>query len=233
MKTVVDSKLSIGDELFTISHNKFNSAIAKLKEVGELQFYKRNQVLFNPGAIARGIYLIESGKVKVSKFGIDGKEQILKILIRGDALGHEALLYENQFNEYAEVVEDANIFYISRNDFNSVCRNDTSVLIYFTKLLCKELNDIEERLVSTAYEPVRGRLANILIQLSDLYGCNVNGEPLITLSRRDLSQIAGTAKETTIRLLSEFKREKLIDTNGTAVTIKDIDGLKDVAALYR
>ena len=233
MKAVLNSKLSIGDELLTISHNRFNSAISKLQELGELQFYKKNQVLFNPGSIARGIYLIESGKVKVSKFGIDGKEQILKILTRGDAVGHEALLYENRFNEYAEVIQDAGIYYVSRDDFNMARRQDDNILIYFTKLLCKELNDIEERLVSTAYEPVRGRVAHLLIELSEIYAGEGDSTGTITLCRGDLARIAGTAKETTIRLLSEFKKEGLIAMNGSDIIVKDVEGLKDIIALYR
>lgn len=233
MKPAVNSNLSIGDELLTISHSRFNSAITKLQELGELQFYKKSQVLFNPGSIARGIYLIDSGKIKVSKFGIDGKEQILKILTRGDVVGHEALLYENRFNEYAEVVEDASIYYVTRDDFNMVCHKDDKILIYFTKLLCKELNDVEERLVSAAYEPVRGRVAHLLIELSEIYGGDNGHVATITLSRGDLARIAGTAKETTIRLLSEFKREGLITMNGSAIKVSDINGLKRIIALYR
>ncbi len=232
MKPIFNSNLSIGDEILQVSHNRFGQALTKLKDLGELQFYKKSQILFNPGAIARGIYLIDSGKVKVSKFGIDGKEQIIKILTKGDVTGHEALLYENRFNEYAEVIDDAEIFYVSRDDFNTLCRRDDDVLIYFTKLLCKELNEVEERLVSTAYEPVRGRLANLLLELDGVYG-GTEGRGVITLCRSDLARMVGTAKETTIRLLSEFKNEGLITMKGTGIIINDMEGLKNIIALYR
>ena len=131
------------------------------------------------------------------------------------------------------MVDDAIIYYVSRDDFNQACRDDDGILIYFTKLLCKELNDIEERLVSAAYEPVRSRVALALIQLSELYTCNEKGESVITLCRGDLSRMAGTAKETTIRLLSEFKKEKLIETEGAEIVIIDLGGLKRIVDLYR
>ncbi|MEQ8477210.1 Crp/Fnr family transcriptional regulator [Fulvivirga sp.] len=230
MNTVMISDLSIENEL-RVSYSKFKMPLHRLLELAEKLTFNRGHILFSNGNIARGMYVIDTGKVKLSKFGVDGKEQIIKILHQGDAIGHEALLNDQRFHEYAEVLEDSALFYIGRDDFESVCNKEISVLNYFTQLLCDDLNKVEERLVSTAYEPVRGRLASILLELIDIYKDDSSSG--INLSRGDLANLVGTAKETSIRLLYEFKNEGLIDLNGQHIIIKDIDNLKRAACFYR
>lgn len=231
MNTAMISNLSIENEPLKVSHNNFNAPIHRLLEYAELLPYNKGHILFNVGKIARGLYIVNNGKVKISKFGVDGKEQIFKILSKGDIFGHEALLNDQKFHEYAEVLEDAELFYISRQDFERVCATEKSVLNYLTQLICDDLNKVEERLVSSAYEPVRGRLATILLELADIYK---NGDrSVINLSRGDLANLVGTAKETSIRLLSEFKNEDLLAINGQNIEIKDKDGLKRIAVLYK
>jgi CRP/FNR family transcriptional regulator, polysaccharide utilization system transcription regulator len=230
MNAAKNLNLSVVGDLLQVSHNGMDSVLAKLYPLAEKQYYKKGHNLFNAGAIARGLYIIDVGKVKVSKFGIDGKEQIIKILKSGDVLGYQALLFEKRFLEYAEVLEDAEIYYVSGDDFEILYQNDPKVMNYFTKLLCNDLDRVEERLVSTAYEPVRGRVAALLLELAEIY--EKGSEHIIKLSRSNLANMAGTAKETTIRLLSEFKGEGLIVTDGSSILIKDFEGLKRVASLY-
>jgi CRP-like cAMP-binding protein len=232
MYNALISNLTIDDELLRKFHSKINSPLIKLIEVSEEQSYKKGQMLFNEGSMARGLSIIKSGKVKVGKFGVDGKEQIFKILKTGDTLGYEALLFEHRFQEYAEVLENSEILYVGREDFDTICQNEPDVLRYFTQKLCKDLELIEQRLVATSYEPVRGRIATILLELKEIYR-NGSAEPVITLSRSDLANMAGTAKETTIRLLSEFKSEGILVTDGQNITIKNHDGLEKVANRYK
>jgi CRP-like cAMP-binding protein len=230
MNNLLTSKMTLNNELLRMSYTQ-NKPLVKFIEVAEKQSYKKGQMLFNVGSISRGLSIIKSGKVKVGKYGVDGKEQIFKILKTGDTLGYEALLFEQRNQEYGEVLENTEILYVGREDFESICQNDPDVLRYFTHKLCQDLELIENRLVATSYEPVRGRIASILLELVEIY--KEGTEAIITLSRSDLANMAGTAKETTIRLLSEFKSEGLIVTDGQNIIIKNLDALKRVALRYK
>ncbi|WKK80642.2 Crp/Fnr family transcriptional regulator [Marivirga arenosa] len=231
MKNDVIPHLSIDNELFKITHNSFNSPLNSLIQYAEELKFNKGQILFNVGNIARGFYMIDSGEIKVSKFGVDGKEQIIKILSKGDFIGHEALLNDHRFHEYTEVLKDADILYVSGEDFKKVVDNDPALMNFLVQDLCNSLNKVEDKLVSSAYEPVRGRLAAMLLELNTIYAKDNNSE--ITLSRADLAKLIGTAKETSIRLLSEFKSENLVDLHDHYIIIKDMKALNRIAQMYK
>lgn len=230
MKAISDTHHLYLNEPLKISHSRFDATLQKLRAVGEMQYHKKGQVLYNMGSIARGLYVIDSGKVKVSIFSADGKEQILQILKNNDLIGYQALLAGDHHHEYAELVEDAVLSYVSHEDFDTLKRTDPDVLDYFITLLNRELQGVRQMLVDTAYIPVRGRVAQALLDLSGVYDKDGHG---ITLSRGDLANMIGTAKETTIRLLSEFKRDGFITTRGQQIDVIDRDGLKKTVDLYR
>lgn len=195
----------------------------------EEEVYTIGQVVFRINSMPYGLYYIKSGKVKVFKYGSDGKEQILTIAGEGRFLGYKDLLADRRYTSGATVVEDATLVFIPKADFQQIFRsNDASD--YFTNLLCRDLIEAEERMVSMAYKPVRGRLAESLLNLSGTYKNHVHG---IELTREDLANFVGTAKETVIRLLSEFKTEKLIKIDGRSIEILSEPGLQRILGLYR
>ncbi len=215
-----------------ISHTSIRSKLHLLENAGELQHYEAGQILYNEGVMPRGVYLIKKGKVKIFKYGSEGKEQIIKLLTRGDFIGYHSLLGEIKHALSARVIEDVELCFISKEDFIHLFQTDADVASHFLHLLCEDLRLVEERLISTAYMPVRGRLARLLMNLIEIYRRDGDEEGKIYLSRGDLAKLAGTAKETTIRLLSEFKAEKLIVIDGQSVKVLDLQGLERVANLY-
>ncbi|MBK6264458.1 Crp/Fnr family transcriptional regulator [Marivirga sp. S37H4] len=232
MRTNPFSSLNQRETSFSsfINNEKSVLPFAEMHDYVEKKFFRKGQILFNPGVIARGLFFIKSGKLKISRYGSNAKEQIIKILSEGDVLGHQALLFKKKFSDYAEVIEDAEIFYMDARDFEFLCSKNPEIMAHFVKLLCSDLERIEERLVSLAYEPVRGRLASLLLELEVIYR---NGSvAIINLSRSNLAKLAGTAKETAIRLLTEFKAEGLISSEGQDLIIKNPKGLKRIAKLY-
>jgi CRP-like cAMP-binding protein len=186
----------------------------------------KGQVLFNEGNSARGLYIVNSGKVKVTKHGSDGKEQILKIVKENDFIGYKGLLTNEKCSVSAIVTSDADLLFIPKEEFLNFIIEDTIIANYFTQLLCADLNLMEAKLVSQAYKPVRGRLAETLLSLNKTY------QNSITLSRLELANMIGTAKETVIRLLSEFKNEHLIETNGKWISVIDTNGIEKINNLY-
>lgn len=204
-----------------------------LMEDFEENSYKRGQIIFQEGNISRAVYYIARGKIKLYKYGSDGKEQIIRIARGGDFIGYKSLFIDEKHSVSAAVLEDAIVKYIPRVDLIELFNTDHHVSEHFTRLLCKDVILAERKMVSMAYKPVRGRLAETLLNLEKIYG-PVNGEPAsqINLSREDLANLVGTAKETVIRLLSEFKSEGLVNINGKCLTILDERGLTRIDNLY-
>lgn len=194
----------------------------------EEDFYEKGQVVFRIENMPRGLYYVKSGKVKVFKYGSDGKEQILTIAGPGRFLGYKDLLADRRYTTGATVVEDAMLVFIPKRDFIEIFKSSDAT-DYFTTLLCQDLIMAEEKLVSLAYKPVRGRLAESLLTLNETYK---DHEHKIELSREDLANFIGTAKETVIRLLSEFKAEKLIQTDGRCIQVLNPSGLSRINSLY-
>ena len=215
-----------------VSHTSIRSKLHLFESAGEVQHYGEGQVLYNEGVMPRGVYLIKSGKVKIFKHGSEGKEQIIKLLTRGDFIGYHSLLGEMKHALSAKVLEEVQLCFVAKEDFLQLFYSDADISSHFVRLLCDDLRLAEERLISTAYMPVRGRLARLLLNLIDVYKRDGDVQGRIFLSRGDLAKLAGTAKETTIRLLSEFKSEHLISIDGPAIIVKDIQGLERITQLY-
>lgn len=193
------------------------------------EIYTKGQVIFRVNSMPYGLYYVKSGKVKVFKYGSDGKEQILTIAGGGRFLGYKDLLADRRYTSGATVIEDATLVFVPKIDFLQIFKSDDAS-DYFTSLLCQDLMEAEEKMVSMAYKPVRGRLAESLLNLSVTYKGQEHG---IELTREDLANFVGTAKETVIRLLSEFKSEKLIRIKGRGIEILSEPGLNRILSFYR
>lgn len=218
---------------FTKSENFPSIALSKLKNHYELTVYSKGQKIFHEGHTPLGLYYIQEGKVKLYKYGSDGKVQIIRIAGQNEFIGYTALLNQMKYHITASVIEEATIAFIPSKDFFDIMGTDTSIVGYFTQLLCNDLVNVEKRLVAQAYQPVRGRLAEALLSLENLYEKeDSDEESFIKISRSDLASLLGTAKETVIRLLSEFKSDQLITTNGRIISVLNPKGLLRISHMY-
>ncbi|WP_420386738.1 Crp/Fnr family transcriptional regulator [Roseivirga sp.] len=191
-------------------------------------FYVKGQTVFSEGNTPHGLYFVKSGRVKVFRFGGDGKEQILTIASGGKFLGYKDLLAKRRYSTSAMALEDSVLLFIPKQDFFRIF-NSSEGSGFFINLLCKDLVEAERKMVSLAYTPVRGRLAEGLLELKEAYQ---DHEHKIELSREDLANFIGTAKETVIRLLSEFKSEHLINIQGKYIEVINPGGLDRLNNLY-
>ena len=178
--------------------------------------YNKGDVLFSEGGIPRGVFFLHSGLIKIIKYGKEGKEQIIEIAKAGDLVGFRAMLSDKTYNVDAEMLEDASIGYNN----NEKLRNTV------IRVLSKELQDRADLLTTMAQKTVRQRTALALILLDDIY----KGAP-INLSRDDLANFVGTATETVIRLLREFKKDGILDIHGRKITILNIEHLIELSEL--
>jgi len=196
--------------------------------------YKKGQTLYYEGTRPMGLFCINSGKVKVYKITSDGKEQILYLAKPGDFLGYKALISEEFYTASATVIEEGAICYIPKSDFLNILNSNPTFFKKIMSKLCEDLGVMEQKLVTIAQKSVRERLAATLLMLKESYGMEGEESTLIdiALSREDLANIIGTATETVIRLLSEFKTQELISLQGKKIKVLDPQGLVKEADFY-
>jgi CRP-like cAMP-binding protein/CheY-like chemotaxis protein len=189
----------------------------KLSENRPSRTLKKKDLLFMEGQTPNDLYFIEKGKVKTYKVNYDGKELITGIHKEGDFLGFVPLLEDKVYNENAEVLEDARITIIPKADFVTLIYSSKDVARKFIKMLSNNLDEMENRLLDIAYQSVRQRVAGALLKMNESFA-STNKDSLITIARKDISSIVGTATESLNRTLADFKDEGLIEISG--------DGLK-------
>ena len=208
--------LSGSKELFPIdyiSHKHFNKL-------------KKGHVIFSEGGTPRGVFYVHSGLIKIVKYGNEGKEQIIEISKTGDLVGFRAMLSDKTYNVDAMALEETSICYIQKSDFMNEINTNIPLRNTVIRVLSKELQDRADLLTSMAQKTVRQRTALALILLDEIY----ESAP-INLSRDDLANYVGTATETVIRLLREFKKDHIIEIQGRKITLIDANRLIQISEL--
>lgn len=204
-----------GNSLFNLLHS--DDAL-RIKNEKATSFYKKNQPLFIEGSYPRGVFCIISGKVKVFSTGETGKEQIIRIAGAGDVVGFRALFSEEPYRLSATTLEESSIFVIKIEDFLELVHSQPELLQAVLRELSKESGERADFIKAMAQKTVRERLAIVLLVLESIYK-----DDLINLSREDLANFVGTATETLIRLLKDFKDENLIEVQGRKIKLIDVD----------
>jgi CRP/FNR family transcriptional regulator len=198
--------------------------VTNLEEHKSCNYYKKSQSLFLEGSFPRGVFCINQGKVKVFKRGDEGKEQIIHIAKGGEMVGFRAMFSGDPYNVAAETLEESNICFIAKDDFLNMMDTNSTLRNGIIKELSKELSDRASFITNMAQKSVRERLAFALILLKGVY----EPEP-INLSREDMANFVGTATETLIRLLKDFKEEGIIEVQTRKLTILNLDRLVSIA----
>jgi len=182
--------------------------------------YKKKQIVYAEGQHPNKLYYIESGKVKVYKTSDGGKELIIGLLSAGDFFGHIPLIENTVYEEFAETLEESYIRVIPKKEFEHLLTHNQEVALKVIKLLANNISEKEQQLVALAYHSLRKRVADALLTLKKKYAIESDTNPFsISISREDLANIAGTATESLIRTLSDFKAEKLIEIKEGKIVI--------------
>lgn len=191
--------------------------------------YKRGSIILNEGNHSNGFFCVTSGIIKLYKTGIDGKEQIIRFAKRGDVFGYRSILSEELAALSAKVIQDATLCFVPANLLIDLVKQNNDFAMTLMQRTCKELGDANNYILDIAQKTVRERLAEVLLILKDGFELDDDGVLQISLTREELSNIVGTATESVIRLLSEFKQDKLIEIKGRKIKLIDIKGLEKVA----
>ena len=196
------------------------------------EFHKRGSVLYHEGNRINGFYCINSGIIKIYKTGIDGKEQIIRFAKPGEIIGFRSVLAKELACTSAEVIADAQTCYLPSELLVKLIKTNGDFSLELMQLTCRELGEANAYITDIAQKTVRERLAEILVHLKDEFGMNDDNILQISLTREELANIVGTATESVIRLLSEFKQDKLIDLNGRSIKLIDVPQLVKIGNVY-
>lgn len=208
-----------------ISSAKGIEDLKKLSNERDVRTYKKKENIYSEDGYPRGAYFVVKGKVKTYKTHEQGKEFITGLYKEGDFFGYLALLEEGKYADSAMTLEDSEICLIPKEDFVDLIYKNAEVSRKFIKMLSDNLQEKEEHLIKLAYNSVRKRVAEALVTLSNRYKKDGEQQFSMNISREDLANLAGTATETTIRTLSDFKEDGLIDIKGGTIAVMNYDRL--------
>lgn len=206
--------------------------IERLNFEKDFRQYKRGEVLYTEGNRISGFFCINSGIIKVFKTGSDGKEQIIRFAKTGEIIAYRSVLSNEVACTTAEVIEDCQVCFIPSEILISFVKSNSTFAFELLKLACDELGEANSFITDIAQKTVRERLAEILLLLITEFGLDEQRFLKISLTREELANIVGTATESVIRLLSEYKTDKLVELNGRKIKILNIHALEKISNLF-
>ncbi len=189
---------------------------------------KKGDIIFEEGDSLKGIYCIREGICKLTKLSSNGKDQIIKLVVKGELIGQRSLVSDESVNLSAIALNDMEVCFIPKTEIMSDLQKNTAFTFDILKEMAMDLKEADDIIVNMAQKSVRQRLAETLIYINDNFGTKPDGTLSVLLSREDFANIIGTATESTIRVLSQFKKEDLITTIGKQIKIIDLEGLSRV-----
>lgn len=210
------------------SEARANEELDKLTLDKEIRKYNKKDLIYEEGQYARWLFFIVSGQVKVFQTNEYGKELIIQLHNSGEFMGYYPLLNESEYNNSASCTKDSTIRLIPKNDFSILLFNNRDFAAQFIKMLANRATDTEKQLIDLAYSSVRKKVANAIISFANDQKQDDTQSMRISVSRENLAAKAGTAKETLIRTLSDFKSEALIDIQSKNIIIYDLNELRSI-----
>lgn len=200
-----------------------------LSEIILTRKYRKGMIIFMEGEPGDGLYFIKSGRVKISKMTDDGREQILHFLQQGDIFAEVTLFDGGSFPATAEVLEDALIGIIRNQDINRLVKNYPDLAIRLLQIMSKKLRRAQMQVRDLALKDTYARAVGMLYKLAKEYGepCGEGIRITISLSRQELANSIGTSRETVTRILSDLKKNKIIDLDKQEIIVLNEKKLKE------
>ncbi len=202
--------------------------IQQMSERYDVESYERKQILYHESKKPRFLYYLSKGKVKCYKTNEEGKEYIMNLHSAGDFIGYTALLEDTYYQDSAVILEDAEVIPIPREDFLQMIYSDINIATKFIHIITHNVREKEDRLLNIAYNSLRKRVATALVEIITKFNLREQLMP-IEISREEIAQYVGTATESLIRTLSDFKAEKLIEIKSGHIMVNNIEKLKNLA----
>jgi CRP/FNR family transcriptional regulator, polysaccharide utilization system transcription regulator len=225
----IENCLEGPDSLFKSLNSKDKETIAGHHSVHHV---RKGDFLFREGEKSRGLICLATGKAKVFKEGVGGREQIVKMVRQNGLIGYRALFTENVWLFSAAAIEDSNICILDKSTLVKMLKKNADLTMKFTRLLSEELGYSNSRTISLTQKHIRGRLAESLIVLRETYGYDEDGKTLnVSLSREDIAGLSNMTTSNAIRTLSGLSADGIIKVKGRRITILDTNTLEHICNL--
>jgi CRP/FNR family cyclic AMP-dependent transcriptional regulator len=209
-------------------------AIPGIDRISRSRIYPKGAVVFHEGHVARGVYVLSSGRVKVSLSSSDGKKLIIRIARGGDVLGLYAGLTGRPFEATAEMLEGGRVDFISRQDLLNLIGRQQSSGLDLVELFSRQFSDyVDHTRMLLLSESALEKLARLIMRWSRDFG-ELTSEGIrvrILLTQEEMAQIIGASRETVTRLLSALKRDQIIRVKRDSMWIRDSAALASLAQL--
>lgn len=206
------------------SEAKAQEELENLTQDKEVRMFQKKDIVYSEGQYPRWLYFVLSGQVKLIQTNEYGKELTTQLVNPGEFFGYFQLFHDEKYTSSAQFITDGTLRLIPKDDFFILLNNNRDFSVKFIKMMANRAEKIEHQLLDLAYSSVRRKVANTLLAFVQ----QTKNQNIVDVSREDLANKAGIAKETFIRTLSDFKSEGLIDVDGRTIYIQDIDELADI-----
>ncbi len=215
---------------------QFNSLRAmskdELKQVADTKItrkIKKGDSLFEEGEKLKGVYCVRDGVSKLSKLSANGKDQIVKLATKGEVMGQRSVIAEESANLSAVAVNDMEVCFIPKEAIVNTLHKNPDFTFEVLRLMAHDLREADDVIVNMSQKTVKQRIAEAFLYLKNNYGEDEKGYLNLTLSREDIANVVGTATESCIRIISEFKKKGMLKSSGKKLGISDEKKLQDLA----
>lgn len=195
--------------------------LLKMADCKTSMIVKKGDVIFEEGENVNGVFCVKDGVCKMTKLSQNGKDQIVKLVKKGELLGQRSMISDEPANLSAVALEDMQVCFIPKSEIMGFFNHNNSFSMNVMKTICGDLKEADDILVGLAQKTVRERLAHTLLYLEETFGSNPDNSLKLQLSREEIAGMIGTATESCIRLLSELKKENAIELVGKKIIITD------------
>jgi len=202
--------------------------LEEMRQIAVEQEVTRGQVLFIEGAPATGFYVILSGRIKIYKLSLEGKEQILHIFSGGEFFGEVPVFAGGNYPAHAEILEASRVLFFPRQAFLDLVKREPSLALSLLAILCRRLRRFTQLIEDLSLKEVPGRLAAYLLYLSERKGLSAQLE--LDITKGQLASLLGTMPETLSRILAKMSQAGLIEVNGRSIKLLDRNALENLAA---
>lgn len=190
--------------------------------------FKKGDIIFGENELLNGVYCVREGICKMTKLSANGKEHTVKLMGKGDLIGQRSIISNERTHLSAVALNDIEVCYVPKEQILSSIKRNQEFSFDVLQNLAQDLREAEGDLINMAQKTVKQRLAETIIYVGKTFGVDPDGYLNVNLSREDYASIVGTATESAIRVLSQFKKEGLISASGKKIKIEKLNDLEHV-----
>lgn len=213
-------------------HKMSTEELSKISDSKTILNFKKGDVIFEEGSHINGIYCIKNGNCKVTKLSQNGKDQIIRFVKEGQIIGERSILSDTNAHLTVTALDDLQVCLIPKKHIKDSFKNNADFSLELTKSICTNLDKANISIINFAQKNVKERLADTLLLFDRTFGTDIEGFLNIKLSREEIANAIGTATESSIRLLSQFKKDKLIELKGKKIKLLNKNKLQHITEGY-